>query len=144
MSAADVAFPGPYPTAETAEYWRGAADGRLSIVGCNDCGHRFLYPRMVCPRCWGEHLDWIGAQGTGVVVAITVVHRPAHPAFAELVPYVCAVVRLREGPTLMTNLVGTPVDSAVNQAVTVGFIRRGGWTLPVAALTSTPSEQKEV
>jgi uncharacterized OB-fold protein len=39
-----------------------------------------------------------------------VVHRAPNDAFRGLVPYVVAMVELDEGPRMMTNLVGCPID----------------------------------
>ena len=130
-----VRFPEPHPNPETQPYWEAARTGRLLLQHCEDCDWPFLYPRLVCPHCWGEHLSWIPAAGTGVVETATVVHRAGHPAFQELVPYTCAVVRLTEGPTLMTNVVGDHGGlAAIGCRVRVTFITREGWALPVAEL----------
>ena len=133
-------FPGPYPLPETEPYWEAAADGRLLLASCDDCERPFLYPRMVCPLCWGERLRWVEAAGGGVVETLTVVHRAGHPAFAPLTPYVCAVVRLDEGPRLMTNLVGPRALAArVGDRVAITTVARGGRELPVAEPFSRPT-----
>ena len=58
-------------------------------------------------------------SGRGEVWSFTTIHRPTLPAFEERVPYVALVVRLEEGPFLVSTLaepdgatvhVGAPVE----------------------------------
>jgi uncharacterized OB-fold protein len=51
-----------------------------------------------------------------------VFHRVYHPAFAGEVPYVVAIVELEEGPRMLTNIVGVPIDQIrCNMPVEVVF-----------------------
>lgn len=51
-----------------------------------------------------------------------VYHRLYHPAFEKDLPYVVAIVELREGPRLLTNIVGTAWQNVrCNQPVHVFF-----------------------
>ncbi len=45
-------------------------------------------------------------SGLGKVFSFVTYHRVYHPAFAQEVPYVVALVELDEGPRLLTNIVG--------------------------------------
>lgn len=115
-----VPRPAGISTPATAAYWTAAAAGRLSIQSCARCGHRQHYPRTLCARCWSDDVQLIPAAGTGTVETFTVVHAPGHPAWIADVPYVLALVELDEGPRLMTNIVGVPVDGVyVGQRVTL-------------------------
>ena len=49
-------------------------------------------------------------SGRGKVFSFVIFHRVYHPAFAEEVPYVVALVELDEGPRLLTNIVGVPPE----------------------------------
>jgi uncharacterized OB-fold protein len=95
-------LPSPQPTAETGPYWRAAAEGRLLLRRCRDCGEPHYYPRPNCPFCSGE-TDWVDAAGNGEVYSFSVMQR-ADP------PYVIAYVRLDEGPAMMTNIVDCLAD----------------------------------
>lgn len=63
------------------------------------------------------------------------VHRPAHPDFAQRVPYVIAVIDLDEGVRMFSNIVGTTPDAVrVGQRVRVTFQPEAGdRVLPVFA-----------
>ncbi|MPZ74230.1 MAG: hypothetical protein GEU74_13535 [Nitriliruptorales bacterium] len=99
-----VPRPGRLSTPATAEYWRAAAGGRLLLQVCHACGHRQLYPRTLCSRCWSEALGWRESAGTGVVRTFTVIEVPGHPAWHGETPYIVALVELDEGPCLLTGV----------------------------------------
>jgi len=114
--------PLPRPSPWSQPYWESARQGRLSAPRCRACGHLFLPPRPLCPRCRGEAFDWVPLSGRGRVYSFTVVRQPAHPAFAERVPYVFAVVELEEGPWLVANILDCPPEAVqVGMPVEVTF-----------------------
>jgi uncharacterized OB-fold protein len=47
---------------------------------------------------------WSALSGDGVVWSVATYHRGFHPGLAGEVPYRVAVVELREGPRLVTNV----------------------------------------
>jgi uncharacterized OB-fold protein len=94
----------PVPDDITTAWWAATLENRLLLQRCQQCDHIQHYPRVVCIDCGGGDLDWIESSGTGVVDSFTTVHRAPSPAFEA--PYVIARVRLAEGPTLLTRIVG--------------------------------------
>jgi uncharacterized OB-fold protein len=80
-----------------------AAEGRLLLRVCGACREAHYYPRVPCPFCGGDELEWVDAEGVGRIYSHSVTHQGAEP-------YVIAYVTLAEGPTVMTNIVDTPHD----------------------------------
>lgn len=112
----------PRPTPETAAWWDGCREHRLLLQHCRDCGERQFYPRAVCGSCLGGRLEWIEAGGLATVETFTICRVPVTEAYAAQVPYVVAIVRLQEGPTMMTNIVGcAPESVAIGMPVEVVF-----------------------
>ena len=101
----------PTPDAATGPYWAAAREERLVMPHCGDCGHYHFYPKTLCPKCSSAQLEWKQCSGNAVVYSFTVIHRAPSPAFAALVPYVVATVKLAEGPHLMTNVIGCAPDA---------------------------------
>ena len=130
----DDALPAPDPNPETLPFWEGCRSGELRGQVCRRCGRTQLYPRVHCTECgWGE-LAWKALSGRAQVATFSVVRRPVNPGFRERVPFVLAVVRLAEGPQLMTHVVDCkPEDVTVGMPVAVRFEPRGEWALPVFA-----------
>ena len=130
--------PDPTPTATSEPFWAGTAEHQLRLQRCTSCERAVFYPRERCPHCWSDALAWQTASGRGVVASCTVAHRPGHPAFAEDAPYVIALVDLEEGPRMLSNVVGCPVDQVrIGMAVTVTWTTRGDFTLPQFTPTSS-------
>lgn len=112
-------------------YWEGAVLGELRVHHCSACDARFLYARSLCPRCWTPDPGWETVSGRGRVQSFTVVAQAPYAAFADDVPYVVAIVRLDEGPTMMANIVDCdPATVAIGLPVEVTFERRGDVSLP--------------
>jgi uncharacterized OB-fold protein len=85
-------------------YFAAAAEGRLLLKICKDCGEMHHYPRSLCPFCWSSDVEWVDAKGTGSVYTFSVTRRGAGA------PYCIAYVTLDEGPVMMANIVDTDLD----------------------------------
>lgn len=113
--AKDRAIIPPLPFPETTPYWEAAANGKLLIKQCSACGASHFYPRVHCPFCFSDKTQWCEAAGRGTIYAFSVTRR------AET-PYAIAYVTLREGPTMLTNIVDCGLDSIrIGQEVRVVF-----------------------
>ena len=101
----------PQPTPETAPYWEGCKQHELRLPYCTDCQQFFFYPRKYCPRCLSDAIAWRTASGKGTLLTYVISARPA-PGFENETPYAIAIVKLDEGPHLMTNIVNTEITPA--------------------------------
>jgi uncharacterized OB-fold protein len=84
----------------TREFWAGAARDELRIPRCDSCGRLCWYPREHCPRCAGEAFTWETMSGRGTLFSWVVVTHAFLPQFADLVPFVPALVALEEDPAV--------------------------------------------
>src|SRR3984885_909283 len=97
----------PEPTPETRHFWDGCKAGELRLQRCTDCdGGSYFPPRPFCPRCGSRKVGDYAASGNGVLWSYVINMRPRPDMGTE--PYAIAVVKLAEGPTMMTNIVGCP------------------------------------
>jgi uncharacterized OB-fold protein len=108
---AQIPRPLPRPSPFSRPFWEAARRHQLMIQRCSACQSHIFYPRYNCPQCGSRDLEWVKASGKGKVYTYTVARRPTHPAFADRVPYVIAIVELEEGPHLTTNIVDCDPDS---------------------------------
>lgn len=128
-------LPAGYP--ETERYWEAAAEGRLLLNECGDCGLVYHYPRANCPDCLSGDVAWVEAAGTGTVYTYAVSHRVSNWP-EETLPLINAIVELDEGPRLNTNLVDCePDEVAVGTPVEVSFVptEEPAVAIPVFELT---------
>lgn len=93
----------------TAPWWEATRKGRFLVQRCEACGHHQHYPRALCAVCAATNLDFVEASGQGRVYSFTVVYRAPGPAFDP--PYVVALVRLNEGPLVLTNIIDAEVNA---------------------------------
>jgi len=115
--------PIPVPIPETQYFWDKVKEHELWLQRCQDCSKVFFYPRLHCPQCMSENLQWFQASGRGTLYTYMINHRPA-PGFEEDAPYAIAVVQLQEGPRMMTNIVGienTPENLVLDMPLEVVF-----------------------
>jgi uncharacterized protein len=92
------------PDHVTQLWWDATREHRLLIQRCAPCAHHQLYPRNICTSCGALDPDYVEASGRGTIYSFTQVQRAPHPAFNA--PYVVAMVRLEEGPVVLSNIVG--------------------------------------
>jgi len=112
----------PVPTPETEVYWEGCREHQLRLQYCNNCGQHQFYPRIICSACMSNDLKWVDVSGEGEVISFTIVRRPVSEAYKTEVPYVVALIKLLEGPTMMSNVVGCdPEALEIGMPVSVQF-----------------------
>lgn len=114
--------PAPDVGPEAAAFWDATRRHRLVVQHCPHCDVLQHFPRAACAVCLADDLDVVEASGLGTVYACTVVRRPPGAAFADLVPYVYALVDLDEGVRLATGVVGCdPGSVRIGQRVRAVF-----------------------
>jgi len=112
----------PRPTLDSKQYWEACARHELQLQRCRSCASFRFYPSPVCPDCTGYEFDWVRIEGLGTVYSFTIVHRAPDDSFAKDVPYIVALVRLEQGPCMMSNIVGCSADAVyVGMPVRVAF-----------------------
>ena len=112
-------------------YWKEASQGRLALQCCQSFGRHQHYARPHCTACGSRELAWVQASGRGRVWSHTTVHRGPYDDLPT--PYVVALVRLEEGPVLLSHVVhADPQQVRCDMPVDLGFSPlREGVQLPV-------------
>lgn len=112
----------PRSTPLTEPWWEACRKGELLIQQCAGCGQYQFYPRIACAACSSDSVEWVKASGQGKIQSFTVIRQPVSKAYASEVPYVLALIRLDEGPVMMSSLVDCePEHVAVGDPVEVLF-----------------------
>jgi uncharacterized protein len=110
-----------------APFWEGAAQGKIRVQCCGDCGTRRWPPRFMCWNCQSLATDWVDEKLEGRLYTWTVVGQPTTKAYMD-VPYVVGIVALEDDPPL--RIVGhvTNIDIstlAVGQKLKPRFVKAG-------------------
>lgn len=125
----------PEPTPETRHFWDGCNAGQLLLQHCTVCEETYFPPRPFCPRCGSREVAINRASGDAVLWSYVINHRPQPAMGSE--PYAIAVVKLAEGPLMMTNIIDCPQTPDVlrlDMPVRVCFVKQSeDITLPLFA-----------
>lgn len=130
----------PVPTAspETVPYWEAAGRGELLIRRCDACGHHQAPDLPACIRCGETETSWVTAEGDGTIVSFVTYRRSYHPAYADDLPYVVALIELVEGVRMVSNILGRkPEDVRCGLPVTVEFEQRDEQAVPQFRVTGS-------
>lgn len=87
-----------------AFYFGQLAQGRFVIPRCADCGRWHFFPRVLCPHCGSDALEWLAPAGGGTVYSTTTVRRKEGD-------YNVCLADLDEGPRMMSRVTGVAPDA---------------------------------
>jgi uncharacterized OB-fold protein len=113
--------PLPRPDALTAPFWAAAKQNKLLLQHCPACSDTRFPPSPVCPHCLADGQDWIEASGQGTLESWIDMHRAYWDGYKDDLPYRVCLVRLAEGPLLVSNLVDKTDDLRLGLPVKVVF-----------------------
>ncbi len=137
LAPTPAGFPVPKPDQLGAPFWEFARQNLLGLQRCTACGDIHFPPSPVCPKCLSDLQEWIPASGRGRLFSWCRFHKGYWDSVSTLVPYTVAMVRLAEGPVLVTRLAGvkTLAGLRLDQPVFLGFQPTvGDFTLPIFSL----------
>ena len=97
------------PVITLQNFFARAREGRLTGVRCGKCGALAIPPRELCPACYERAWEPVALAGEGTIASYTVI-RVAPRAYAAEAPYAIAVVKLKEGVSLLGRLVDIPLE----------------------------------
>ena len=101
----------PYPLPESQPFWDGIEKEQLLIQRCGTCGEFYFPPAPVCPKCTSRDVSWTEASGKATLYSYVIVQQPS-PLWGQEGPMSAALVRLEEGPSLVSTIVDCPQTPA--------------------------------
>jgi uncharacterized protein len=91
------------------DFFDRAREGTLTALRCGKCGELAIPPKEFCASCRERAWQPLTLSGEGTIASFTVI-RVAPRHHVSEVPYAIAVVRLREGVSLMGRVVDVPLE----------------------------------
>jgi len=91
---------------QEAEYREFLEAGELRMQRCGSCGTVRHPARWLCPECLSTEWSWDQLTGDGEVETFVWYFQSLDPRFTNL-PYNVAIVRLDQGPRVITNVLET-------------------------------------
>ena len=101
---------GDHSAADTGAdlHYRSQLDqGNFLVQRCRDCRKAIFYPRMVCPHCGSNEIEWFAPSGRGTVYSTTIVRRKPEQGG----DYNVALIDLDEGVRMMSRVEGLSPDA---------------------------------
>ncbi len=113
-------------TMSVPRFWRKQV-ARYNLIGthCTNCGAYYYPPRNMCPTCRRDgKLENFKFSGKGELLTYTVIHTAAE-GFEKQTPYVLGIVKLEEGPSLTSQIIGDPASMRIGLKVRPVFRKLG-------------------
>jgi len=103
-------------------FWEASARGDLILQCCSETGKCFFPPAPVSPFTGRPDWQWVKASGLGELWSYVVFHQGYLDGMKDELPYPVAMVKLAEGPFLLTNLIGVaPEQVKIGMKLSVRF-----------------------
>jgi uncharacterized OB-fold protein len=116
-----VALDLPVSDAAAVRFFEELRARRLATTRCPQ--HGWLYPpRLWCPSCLREDLEWAELLGRGTLIAFST----QETAVRFAAPHVIGLVDLDEGVRLLSNIAGSYEELASGARVRVDFVEIDG------------------
>jgi|Deesub1362A_J573_1020465.scaffolds.fasta_scaffold00313_21 hypothetical protein len=117
-----------HPTIDSAvvRFFEELKKHRFMTTKCNNCGKTFFPPRVICPECLSEDLEWVELSGKGRLYAFT--QQEMGLRFTK--PDVIGVIELAEGiGKILTRIDADFQDLEIGQEMEISFIDEKDITL---------------
>ena len=137
-------------------YFEAAAEHRLVVKRCTDCGLLRGEPGPGCPWCTSLAWEWQDVSGKGTIYSYQIVAHTVIPAFRDWAPFAIVLVELDEqrghpdpydGLRITANLVDENMEPekeenvAIGKRVEVAFLDgQDGFALPQFRLSGEQPE----
>jgi uncharacterized OB-fold protein len=109
-------------------FWDGAAEHKLLVQRCSDCGTLRHPPAPMCGNCGSLASDAAESSGRGHVVSWI---SSLHPNRPDDEPRIVVLVQLEEGTRMVSNLVDAPdAGPYEDRPVQVEFRELDGVVMP--------------
>lgn len=109
----------PIPNIDQAHskpFWDAAKRRQLVLQKCSGCGYVRHPASSLCPECLAENNEWATLSGLGEIWSFGIYHHLYNAAFRDDIPYNVAVIKLEEGPLIVSNMV-----NIANENIQIGM-----------------------
>lgn len=97
-----------------SQFFKNLKEGHLTTTKCKACGELLWPPRIVCPNCLSENLEWVDLGVEGELYAFTEMRAGAPLGFEEDVPFCIGLIKIHD------LLISTRIDNARYEDLKIG------------------------
>lgn len=77
-----------------SRFFKNLREGHLATTKCKRCAKLLWPPRIVCPSCFSDELEWIDLGTEGELYAFTEMRLGAPLGFVQDVPFCIGIVKI--------------------------------------------------
>jgi hypothetical protein len=77
-----------------SKFFLNLKEGKLTTTKCKTCGKLLWPPKIVCPECFSEDLEWVDLGAEGELYAFTEMRLGAPLGFVEDCPFCIGIVKI--------------------------------------------------
>ncbi len=97
-----------------SRFFKDLKEGRLTTTKCQKCEKLLWPPRIICPNCLSDELEWVDLGTEGELYAFTEIRLGAPLGFVEDVPFCVGIVQIGG------LLISTRIDNAKYDELRIG------------------------
>lgn len=99
---------------EISQFFANLRQGSLTTTKCKKCGKLSWPPRIMCPDCLSNELEWVDLGTEGELYAFTEMRVGAPLGFVEDVPFCIGIVKIGD------LLISARIDNAKYDELKIG------------------------
>ncbi|MGD8505276.1 MAG: Zn-ribbon domain-containing OB-fold protein [Candidatus Bathyarchaeota archaeon] len=96
------------------KFFENLKEGQLTTTRCERCAKLLWPPRIVCPNCFSDKLEWVDLGEDGELYAFTEMRLGAPLGFAQDVPFCIGIVKISD------LLISARIDNAKHDELKIG------------------------
>jgi len=77
-----------------SQFFTNLKKGRLTTTNCKECGKFLWPPRIICPHCLSDKLEWVDLGVEGELYAFTETRLGAPLGFVQDAPFCVGMIRI--------------------------------------------------
>lgn len=77
-----------------SRFFKNLKEGRLTTTRCKKCEKLLWPPRIICPECLSDELEWVNLGSKGEVYAFTEMRLGAPLGFVQDLPFCVGFIRI--------------------------------------------------
>jgi hypothetical protein len=97
-----------------SEFFKNLKEGRLTTTKCRRCATLLWPPRIVCPSCLSNELEWVDLGTEGELYAFTEMRLGAPLGFVQDLPFCIGIVKMSG------LLISARIDNAKYEQLKIG------------------------
>ena len=90
---------------DSIPFWDYIKAHNVHLQKCPKCSRLRFPPLPSCPYCGELGGEWTAVSGEGTIYSWVIVYHPIDPRLFSQVPFIIAMIELKEGPRIIGRLV---------------------------------------